>query len=123
MNQVRDLLDALLPDAYLRIDRTPNRYPCFEVLYHSTLLSAPLALSDLLECTEKVHVLHLAIEPFGSIFRHHEQGGNLGGTGTGVAEALVSPSCRQLCTLDIELPSASSPCSRSSRASCCLRTL
>jgi len=119
---VGDSLDALLPDAYLHIDRTPNRRPCFEVLYHSTLLSAPLALSDLLECTEKVHVLHLAIVPFGSIFRHHEQGGNFGGTGTGVAEALVSPSYRQVCALDIDLLSASSPCFRSFQASCCLRT-
>lgn len=60
-----------------------------------------------LEWTEKVQVLHLAIEALGSIFRHHEQGGNFGGTGAGVAEALVSPSYRQLSTPDIDSPSAS----------------
>ena len=92
MNQVSDLLDALLPDAYWHIDRTPIRHPCLEVLYRNTLLSGFFVIGDSLEWTENVQVLHLAIEPFGSIFRHQEQGGNFGGTGAGVAEALVSPS-------------------------------
>jgi len=92
VNQGGDSLDALLPDAYWHIDRTPIRHPCLEALYHNTLSSALFTSRYSLEWTENVHVLHLAMEAFGSIFRHQEQGGNFGGTGAGVAEALVSPS-------------------------------
>ena len=42
-------------------------------------------------CTEKVHVLHLAIRAFGSILRQHTQGGNFGGaSGIGVDVPLCS---------------------------------
>jgi hypothetical protein len=91
-----DSPDALPLNVYWRRGRTPSLLPSPERQYHNTLPSVLPNNVGLLECTEKVHVLHLAMDPFGSILRHQEHGGSFVGAGAGVVEALVSPSCRQL---------------------------